>query len=149
MILNKHKEPTLALSLIVFGLLALVPIFASPYWTGQTTRYLILGIFAMSLSLVWGRAGILCFGQAMFFGLGGYSLGVFTLGILGSSALTIAWIAIPTSVIVTSFFVCTVIVCTPTPTLRAGGWGCWRFSKTFQMVGVEKVEEPRWGFLLL
>ena len=104
MILNKHKEPTLALSLIVFGLLALVPIFASPYWTGQPTRYLILGIFAMSLSLVWGRAGILCFGQAMFFGLGGYSLGVFTLGILGSSALTIAWIAIPTSVIVTSFF---------------------------------------------
>mgnify|MGYP001303223998 CR=1 FL=1 len=104
MILSKHKEPKLLLALIVFGLLAIVPIIASSYWTGQVTRYLILGIFAMSLSLVWGRAGILCFGQAMFFGLGGYSLGIFTLGLLGGGVITIAWIAIPVSVIVTSFF---------------------------------------------
>ena len=38
------------------------------------------GIFAMSLSFVWGQAGLLCFGQAIFFGMGAYAMAVLTKG---------------------------------------------------------------------
>ncbi len=68
--------------LAVLAGLALVPL-AGDYWTDQFARYLLFGLFAMSLSLVWGRAGILCFGQAMFFGLGGYIMAVITMGMAG------------------------------------------------------------------
>ena len=33
-------------------------------------------MLALSLALVWGFGGILCFGQAAFFGLGGYAYAV-------------------------------------------------------------------------
>jgi len=67
----------------VFALLALVPL-AGDYWTDQFARYLLYGLFAMSLGLVWGRGGILCLGQAMFFGLGGYLMSAATMGMLGN-----------------------------------------------------------------
>jgi urea transport system permease protein len=37
----------------------------------------------MSLALIWGRAGLLCFGQAIFFGIGGYAMAIVTTGMLG------------------------------------------------------------------
>lgn len=37
------------------------------------TTVLALSILALSLALVWGHGGILCFGQTMFFGLGAYA----------------------------------------------------------------------------
>ncbi len=37
------------------------------------TTVLALAILALSLALVWGYGGILCFGQTMFFGLGAYA----------------------------------------------------------------------------
>src|SRR5690606_39222209 len=69
-------------ALIVFALLALAPAFISTYWTGQLTAYLVYGLLAISLSLVWGYGGILCFGQAMFFGIGGYLMAVITKGMI-------------------------------------------------------------------
>jgi branched-chain amino acid transport system permease protein len=36
----------------------------------------IFGILALSLGFVWGYAGILCFGQAAFYGLGGYAYAI-------------------------------------------------------------------------
>lgn len=46
------------------------------------TVYMIMSILALSLGLVWGYGGILCFGQAAFFGLGAYAyaIAVFNLG---------------------------------------------------------------------
>jgi len=38
----------------------------------QATLWLILGLFAVSVSLLWGHAGLLSFGQAAFFGLGAF-----------------------------------------------------------------------------
>lgn len=40
------------------------------------TLLLTYGLLALSLALVWGLGGILCFGQAAFFGLGAYSYAV-------------------------------------------------------------------------
>ncbi|MEO8165005.1 MAG: branched-chain amino acid ABC transporter permease, partial [Betaproteobacteria bacterium] len=43
------------------------------FWVLFITRVFILGLLAMSFDLVWGYAGILSFGQALFFGVAGYS----------------------------------------------------------------------------
>ena len=54
----------------------------------QLAQYMAYGIFAMGLAFIWGQAGLLSFGQAIFFGIGGYSVGLVTLGhlpLLGSS----------------------------------------------------------------
>lgn len=70
---------------LVFIMLALVPELAGSYTTGQMTRYLTYALLAMSLSLVWGRGGILCFGQAIFFGIGGYAMAALGKGMLGGA----------------------------------------------------------------
>ncbi|WP_025899495.1 branched-chain amino acid ABC transporter permease [Sneathiella glossodoripedis] len=68
--------------IFTFALLAVMPLILSDYWTGQLNYYLIYGLFALSLSLVWGYGGILCFGQAIFFGIGAYVMAVSTKGML-------------------------------------------------------------------
>jgi ABC-type branched-subunit amino acid transport system permease subunit len=42
----------------------------------NTTVFVSMAVLALSLALVWGFGGILCFGQAAFFGLGGYAYAV-------------------------------------------------------------------------
>ena len=55
------------------GVIALgLPLIAGKYYTELVSQALIFGIFAMSLDLVWGYAGVLNFGHAASFGLGGY-----------------------------------------------------------------------------
>tara|TARA_R100000005_G_scaffold96541_1_gene84339 strand:- start:3054 stop:4019 length:966 start_codon:yes stop_codon:yes gene_type:complete len=70
------------IALLVFAGLAIAPVFVGNYWTGQLTAYLVYGLLAISLSLVWGYGGILCFGQAMFFGIGGYLMATITKGMI-------------------------------------------------------------------
>ena len=42
----------------------------------NATIYVSMAILTLSLALIWGYGGILCFGQAAFFGLGGYTYAV-------------------------------------------------------------------------
>ena len=91
------------LAVVVFLALAAFPLVGADYWTGQLTRYLIFGLFAMSLSLVWGRAGILCFGQAMFFGIGGYVMAACTMGMLGG-VLTSSYLGLAVAVLAAAGF---------------------------------------------
>lgn len=67
---------------VLFGLFALAPLVAGNYWISQLTYYLIYGLVAISLSLVWGYGGILCFGQAIFFGIGAYVMAIVTKGMV-------------------------------------------------------------------
>ncbi len=63
--------------------LALVlPSFVEVFVLVNLTAYIIMAILALSLALVWGYAGILCFGQSAFFGIGGYAyvIGVMNFG---------------------------------------------------------------------
>jgi len=48
----------------------------------ELTIYMIMAILALSLALIWGYGGILCFGQSAFFGLGAYTyaIAMFNLG---------------------------------------------------------------------
>lgn len=53
-------------------LLAIFPLFAGNYPVRLLQEILIWGIFAMSLDLLMGYAGMVSFGHSAFFGLGGY-----------------------------------------------------------------------------
>jgi branched-chain amino acid transport system permease protein len=54
------------------ALAALFPAVAGNYPVKLFQEILIWGIFAMSLDLIMGRAGLVSFGHSAFFGLGGY-----------------------------------------------------------------------------
>jgi urea transport system permease protein len=48
----------------------------SDYYLNLFGKYLALAILALGLDLLWGYAGVLSLGQAIFFGLGAYSIGM-------------------------------------------------------------------------
>lgn len=60
------------------GILTLIfaPLFLGFYEIFQLTQYVILAIFAVSMAYIWGFGGILSFGHAAVFGLGGYAYAV-------------------------------------------------------------------------
>jgi branched-chain amino acid transport system permease protein len=61
---------------IAFWLLALVPFFLFPTYLSLASQIAIAALFALSVDLVLGYAGIVTLGHAMFFGLGAYSAGL-------------------------------------------------------------------------
>lgn len=52
------------------------PFWANSYDVASLRDILIFGLFAFSLDFLWGKAGILSFGHATFFGLGAYGMAV-------------------------------------------------------------------------
>jgi branched-chain amino acid transport system permease protein len=69
------------LGLIVAGaaglaVLILTPIYLELDTVLNVTVYMIMAILALSLALIWGFGGILCFGQSAFFGLGAYTYAI-------------------------------------------------------------------------
>lgn len=79
------------LALVAFLALALLPLFASGYVVYILPQYLLFGLLALSLGLLWGFAGIVSFGQAAFFAFGGYAIGLVLQAGLGPEG---AWLAI-------------------------------------------------------
>jgi len=63
----------LAFVLVVFGGLALYPTFAGAYGLDLVTRIMIGALFALSLELLVGTTGLVCFGQAALYGIGAYA----------------------------------------------------------------------------
>src|SRR5258705_1001344 len=62
------------MEIVVLAIGALLPLVLQDYLTVYATRVLILCLFALSFDLVWGYAGIMSFGQAVFFGTAGYGV---------------------------------------------------------------------------
>ena len=56
--------------------IVVLPQAAPLYTLINVTLYLSMGVFALSLALLWGYGGILCFGQSAFFGLGAYAYAI-------------------------------------------------------------------------
>jgi len=69
-----HRRPDVRLAFViaVFVLLALLPFTAGGYALDLITKTMIYAIFALSLELLVGSTGLVCFGQAAFFGIGAY-----------------------------------------------------------------------------
>ncbi len=61
----------------------------------DSTVYIIMAILALSLALVWGYGGILCFGQSAFFGLGAYTYALTMFNMGESTVPFIAAILVP------------------------------------------------------
>lgn len=49
---------------------------AAKFWQGMVIQMLILAVFAISYDLLLGYTGLLSFGHAMFYGVGGYVIGI-------------------------------------------------------------------------
>ena len=61
---------------ILFWLAALLPFFFFPTYLTLASQVAIVALFAISVDLVLGYAGIVTLGHAMFFGLGAYAAGI-------------------------------------------------------------------------
>ena len=73
----------------VFAALAALPLFSGSYGLDLVTKIMIYAVLALSLELLVGSTGLVCFGQAAFFGIGAYAT-VLIMGLdWGSSVLWI------------------------------------------------------------
>lgn len=77
------------MEIVVLAISALLPLVLADYLTIYATRVLILCLFALSFDLVWGYAGIMSFGQAVFFGSAGYGVALIARDIGVTSMLVI------------------------------------------------------------
>jgi branched-chain amino acid transport system permease protein len=59
-----------------FWLLTLSPFFLFPTYLSLASQIAIVGLFAISVDLILGYAGIITLGHAMFFGIGAYTAGI-------------------------------------------------------------------------
>jgi ABC-type branched-subunit amino acid transport system permease subunit len=76
---------------VFLAYLLVYPSTTDEFSIGNTAYFMAISLMALSLALIWGKAGILSFGQTAFFGIGGYVYGIYTLNVLGSGA---TWIGI-------------------------------------------------------
>ncbi len=80
-------------TVVVVGLLIWVmPLVIGTY---TLTVLVIYGMLGMSLGLIWGFGGILCFGQAAFFGLGAYTYAISAVNIGESTLPMILAVLVP------------------------------------------------------
>lgn len=73
--------------------LAALPLFISGFYLELAMKIMILAIFALSLELLVGQTGLICFGHAAFFGIGAYT--VTLLSPQGEGAML--WLVLPAS----------------------------------------------------
>ncbi len=62
----------LAFVIVAFGALAVFPFIGGAFGVDLVTKIMIYAIFALSLELLVGGTGLVCFGHAAFFGIGAY-----------------------------------------------------------------------------
>jgi ABC-type branched-subunit amino acid transport system permease subunit len=82
-----------AIALVIAGIvMTVLPLMVGTY---TLTLLLVYGMLAMSLGLIWGFGGILCFGQAAFFGLGAYAYAIAAINFGESTAPMIIAVLVP------------------------------------------------------
>ena len=59
--------------ILVFAGLALLPLATGSFGVDLVTKIMVFAVFALSLELLVGSTGLICFGQAAFFGIGAYA----------------------------------------------------------------------------
>ena len=83
---------------VLLILLAVLPLltqaFDQRYLLSIGTRIVIWSIAAISLNMILGYGGLVSFGHAVFFGVGGYAV-----GILGANGISAGWIQWPVAIL--------------------------------------------------
>jgi len=82
-----RSVPKYAFVIAAFVALALYPLVAGKYGIDLISKIMVYAIFALSLELLVGSTGLVCFGQAAFFGLGAYATVLLSPGYEPSSLL--------------------------------------------------------------
>src|SRR5271155_3313572 len=93
---------------IVFWLATLLPFVLTPSYLILASQIAITALFALSLDLILGYAGIVSLGHAAFFGIGAYAAGLVSKHGWGEplSGLLIAAVAAGVVGYATSFVIC-------------------------------------------
>jgi branched-chain amino acid transport system permease protein len=86
--------------LLAFALLTAFPLVGSSFYVDQALKVMILAIFALSLELLVGQTGLICFGQAAFFGISAYTVALLT---PQAEAISLWWI-LPASMLAAGAF---------------------------------------------
>jgi ABC-type branched-subunit amino acid transport system permease subunit len=69
-------QPSTLIAIVMLAMLATMPLIVSGYTLTSYRDIILLGVFALSLDIFWGRSGILSFGHATFFGIGAYGMAI-------------------------------------------------------------------------
>lgn len=84
---------------------ALMPAIVSPWVAADFGMYFVYAIFAVSLAFLWGHAGLLSLGHAVYFGIGAYAMSVVTLGMVpGMPGLLSTWAGLVAAVAISAAF---------------------------------------------
>lgn len=98
---GRRHSTRLLTGVFLVALLACVPVAAQAlgdtFYVRVVTRMMIFAIMALSLDLVLGFGGMVCFGHAMFVGAAAYVVGIFAFHASSGEALSVAGISIPGS----------------------------------------------------
>ena len=73
-----HSLSRWRLSEIIFWLSTLLPFWLFPNYLSLASQIAVAALFALSLDLILGYAGVVSLGHAAFYGIGAYSAGLFT-----------------------------------------------------------------------
>ena len=91
-----HSWHSAALTLAIGVVLLLaLPGMVDDFTLIQFTIYAVMAILGVSLGFIWGFGGILCFGQAAFFGLGAYTYAIAVINIGDSTIPFLLAIVVP------------------------------------------------------
>jgi branched-chain amino acid transport system permease protein len=93
---------------IAFWLATLLPYFLFPNYLSLASQIAVAGMFALSLDLILGYAGIVSLGHAAFFGIGAYTAGLLSKHGWGEPLTGLAIAAIAAGIVgyATSFVIC-------------------------------------------
>ena len=90
----------MAFVVLCFAALAIFPLVSGSFGVDLVTKIMVYAIFALSLELLVGSTGLVCFGQAAFFGIGAYAAVLLTPAD-GPAAL---WWLLPVSVLAAALY---------------------------------------------
>ena len=96
--MNRFAQSWVSAALVLaigIGLMIGLPSVMDEYDLLQGTIYAVMAILAVSLGFIWGFGGILCFGQAAFFGLGAYTYAIAVTNLGDSTIPFLLAIAVP------------------------------------------------------
>jgi branched-chain amino acid transport system permease protein len=98
---RRTRAAGLVAALVFLAVLAVVPLVAKalgdPFYIRVVTRMMIFAIMAVSLDLVLGFGGMVCFGHAMFVGAAAYVVGIASHHASSGAPLVLGPLAIPGS----------------------------------------------------
>lgn len=85
---------------LIFLSLALYPLMADSYGIDLVIKIMIYAILALSLELLVGTTGLICFGQAAFFGIGAYA----TVLLSPEDGPAALWFILPASIAIAAIY---------------------------------------------